>query len=470
MRKNKRSVLKIGTVLWSVLLLTPSFAAEVPPLITPPAESKLIDSSVDLSVPPSRSFSLKTAFDVAANKSQELAAAKSNLPIAKAAIRIASVIPNPKLSVLYGFGPAYTIIIAGNPQQFGWQQDIQTAGKRTKQINLARANYTLAELNFAAVLFSVHNRVRRAYAEQAAAEAYEELIESERRVALTLVDAAQKRYDSGKAPQSEVLQSQLGVMQFDTQRNQAQARLQQATSSLALLVGETPRHIDVIDVDDNGIFKLSAEKSDLVPPPDRPLPVLAELLPPAYLERQDLRVAIQQSYSDRKALTLARAQRIPDLFVDSGYQFTTLKPHQPYGLTTATVRNQPGAYLNVTSEFPIFYQHQGETTQAKGTWLQDFAQVDQIKCQIATDIVTAYEALGVAKANITKFQKELIPAASLVSRQALRRYQLGKSDLASAIVAKQQYQQTLTSYFDAVVSYQNSWADLEKAMGVPLKL
>jgi hypothetical protein len=28
----------------------------------------------------------------------------------------------------------------------------------------------------------------------------------------------------------------------------------------------------------------------------------------------------------------------------------------------------------------------------------------------------------------------------------------------------------LSAYFDAVVSYQNAWADLEKAMGVPLKL
>jgi cobalt-zinc-cadmium efflux system outer membrane protein len=457
---------------------TPTSRASVPPVApsqpgttqSATTSSKSLDASANLYVSPERTLSLRASFDKAAESNKEVIAARYNLPIAKAAIRTAGAIPNPRFSLLYGFGPSYTIIIAGNPQQFGFQQDIQTAGKRTKQVNLARSNYSVAELNVEALLFSVHNRVRRAYAEQAAAEAYELLIESQRTVALNLLDIAQKRYDSGKAAFSEALQAKLGVIQFDTQRNQAELRLQQATVALAQLVGETPKNVEVIDVDDNGIFVLSAEKTDLVPSPYKSMPPLKDLLPEAFQDRPDLHVAIQQAYSDRKALTLARAQRIPDVLIDAGYQFTTFKPHQPFGLTTVNVHNQPGAYLNVTAEFPIYYHHQGETTQAKGTWLQDYAQIEQLKTQVATDIVTAYEASTVARANIIKFQKELLPAAALVAKQALIRYQLGKSDLATAILAKQQYQQTLSSYFDAVVAYQSAWADLENAMGVPLQL
>ncbi len=80
----------------------------------------------------------------------------------------------------------------------------------------------MAELQVATVLFSIHNQVRRAYAELAAAEAYDDLIEAQRKVALELAYTAEKRYQSGKASRSEFLQAQLGVMQFDTQRNQAQ--------------------------------------------------------------------------------------------------------------------------------------------------------------------------------------------------------------------------------------------------------
>ena len=433
-----------------------------------PSDITLRDENVNNVVTPERTLSLPDAFQKAFENNKEIIAARYNLPIARAGIQIAGAIPNPRFILLYGFGPQFTLILAGEPQQFGWQQDIQTAGKRTKQLNLARANYRLTELQVAALMFDVANRVRRAYAEQAAAEAYAELIESQRRVALDLLRVAQTRYDAGKVARSEVLQAQLGVLQFDTQRNQAQARLQQATAALSLILGETPKHVEVIDVDDNGIFKLAAEHTDLVPPPNRRLPPIEQLLSASF--RPDLKMAIQQAFADRRALSLTRAQRIPDLFVDVGYQFTTFTPIQPFHLTSAIVPNSPGCYLNVTAELPIFYQHQGETSWAKATWQQDFAQIDQLKWQIARDIVTAYESVTVARANIAKFQKELIPQAAQVARLARRSYAVGKTGLATAILAKQQYQQTLSSYFDSVVAYQNAWADLEKAMGIPLQL
>jgi cobalt-zinc-cadmium efflux system outer membrane protein len=319
-------------------------------------------------------------------------------------------------------------------------------------------------------LFKIRNRVRRAYAELAAAEAYDDLIEAQRKVALELAYTAEKRFQAGRASRSEFLQTQLGVIQFDTQRNFAQLRLQQASAALSLLVGETPNYVEVIDVDDNGIFKLSAQHTDLVPQPNRKLPPLDQLLPLAYNQRPDLRLAVQQAFVDRRQLSLARSQRIPNITVDSGYQFTTFKPVQPYNLFPGRVPNSPGCYLNISGELPLFYQYQGETTQAKEIWLQDFEQINQTKWQVSADIVSAYEAVAVSRANISKFQKDVIPAAAKVSRLAYRRYQIGKGNLASAILARQQYQQALSSYFDAVVAYQNAWADLEQAMGVSLQL
>jgi outer membrane protein, heavy metal efflux system len=421
-------------------------------------------------VNPERTMSLRASFDQAYENNKEVISSKYNLPVAKAGIQISKAILNPRFNFLYGFGPEFKLILAGEPQQFGWQEEFQTAGKRTKLINVARANYVLADLQLKALMFDVHNRTRRAYAELAAAEAYADLIESQRRVALELQKTAQYRFDAGKAARAEVLQAELGVLQFDTQRNQAQGRLQQATAALSLLVGEVPKHIEVIDVDDNGIFKLSADKTDLVPQPDRSLPPLKDLLSVAQSERPDLKVAVQQAFSDRRSLTAAKSLRIPDLFIDCGYQFTTFSPVQPYNLIKSIVPNSPGCYLNVSFELPFFYQHQGETTQAKATWLQDYAQIDQLKWQINSDTITAYESVAVSRANIAQFQRDLIPQAAEVARLARRRYEVGKTDLATAILAKQQYQQILSSYFDSVVAYQNAWADLEKSVGVPLKL
>jgi cobalt-zinc-cadmium efflux system outer membrane protein len=448
--------------------------------IAPMPLTQTIDLSAqkaDSAVEPTRTISLRACFEDAFTNNREIAASRASLPVAQAAVKIAGAVPNPKFTLLFGWGPEWRYIIAGQPEQFGLQFDLQTAGKRTKQLAVAHANYKMAELQVAQLMFDVHNRVRRAYAEQAAAEAYEELIEAQRKVALDLVRVANSRFQAGKAPRSDLLQAQLGAVQLDIQRNQSQSRLQQASAALSLITGGSPRAIEIIDVDDNGIFKLSTEKTDLVPSPARPLPPLDKLIPLAYAERPDMKVQVQQTFSDRRSVTLARAQRIPDLYVDSGYQFTIFKKDQPYnlfnnpntGLPTPTP-NVPGCYLNITVETPIWYRHQGEVDQAKATWLQDYDQIKQIRAQIATDSLTAYESVVGSRANIFKFQNELLPEAATVAKQAFRRYQVGKADLASAILARQQYQQMLSSYFDAVVSYQNAWADLERAIGVSLNL
>ncbi len=155
--------------------------------------------------------------------------------------------------------------------------------------------------------------MRRAYAELAAAEAYEALIESQRAVGMKILNIAQKRYEAGKAPKSEELQARLNVLQYDTQRNTAQGRLQQDSAALSFIIGEKPAHVEIIDVDDNGIFKLSAEKTEIVPQPTRGLTSVEQLLPVAFKSRIDLKAAQQQVFVNQKALILAKTKKIPDL-------------------------------------------------------------------------------------------------------------------------------------------------------------
>ncbi len=477
--------------LLSILLLATATVPVVPPCFAAAEQSEsfmiapmplseelnLTNEKLPDRIIPERTLSFRDCLEAAFTNNREINTARYSLPIAKAQIQIAGAIPNPRFSLIYGWGPIWTLAIVGNPEQFGWQEEVQTAGKRSKKLDVARANYAVAEFTVAQVMFDVHNRVRRAYAEQAAAAAYEDLIDAQRKVALDLVRIAQNRYQAGKAPRSEALQAQLGALQLDIQRNQAQTRMQQASAALGLIIGELPQRAEIIDVNENGMFQLSAEKSDLVPSPGRNLPSLEALIPCAYNERPDLKVQVQQKFADRKSLTLAKAQQIPELFVDTGYQFSIYRKYQPFNLFNNPITGLPAptplvdaCYLNITCETPIFYQHQGEVDFAKATWLQDYDQIKQLRAQIATDSVTAYESVVGARANIFKFQAQLIPQAELVAKQAFRRYQVGKADLASAILARQQYQQILSSYFDAVVAYQNAWADLEKAIGVSLNL
>ena len=432
-------------------------------------DAETLESGIVKSPAPLRSASLSSCFDMSDRSNKEIASAKWNLPIAKAAIRAAGAVPNPQFQLQAGFGDSFTFLFTGQTQSYALVQQLQTAGKRTKKIEVARANYGLSELQLDALRFDVHNRVRRAYAELAAAEAYEALIESERAVGLKLVNIAQKRSDAGKAAQSEVLQAQLNVLQYDTQRNQAQGRLEQASAALGQIIGEKPEHVEVIDVDDNGIFKLSAEKTDIVPSPERVPPSLEQLLARGLASRPDLKTAVQQVFANRKALILAKTRKIPDVFFGVGGTYATFSQHQPTGLNSTGNWIGTGIFTSLTVETPILYQYQGEVQQATGALRQSERQVDLLKAQVASDVVTAYSEVVVARANIFEFQKALLPTAAQVAKLARRGYEVGAKDLTSAIVAQQQYQQTLSSYFDAVVAYQNAWADLEKAVGLPLR-
>ena len=445
----------------------PWVASTIPELMQP-ASVMNDNSGVVVSPPPTRNFSLSACFDKADKNNKEIASARWNLSIAKAGVRIASAIPNPQFQLQTGFGPSFTELFTGQTMLAGLSEEFLTAGKRGKRMDLARANYGLADLQLEALRFDVHNRVRRSYAELAAAEAYEALTESQRDVGVKLLSIADHRFAAGKAPMSEVLQAKLNVSQFDTQQNQAQGRLQQASTALSLLLGEKPEHIEVIDVDDNGLFKLSAEKTEIVPSPTHSLPLLLQLFTAAWRERPDLKAAKQQVYVNGRALTLARAQRFPDLFIGSGYCFSTWSKSQPVGLVQQPNWLGQGVQLTVTAENPIFYQHQGEIQQALANLQQSERKVDLLRSQITTDTVIAYNSVNVCRTNIFIFQKDLLPTASEVARLARLGYQYGATDLATAIVAQQQYQQTLSAYFDAVVAYQNAWANLEQAIGVPL--
>lgn len=473
---------------------------------------------------PHRSFSLKACFDKADADNKEILVATSTLSVSQAGIVIAKAIPNPTYSMVYGWGPAWKLVIAGNGEQLGWSEEIQVCGKRTKKTEVARANYLQTAFQIEAVRFDVHNRVRRAYAELVAAHAYADLVDTQRAIAAKLLDISQKRFDAGKAPGSEVMQAKLALMQFDTQKNQAWGRLVQDSAQVSSLMGEVPQHQETIDVEETGLFKLSAQKNTLLPDPGLAIPPITQLLPAAWRERNDLKVAIQNAYANKKALTLAKTQRIPNPTVGFQYFYSDYSPYQfgfvdpagvlPYlqgiypnipqlqtsftnpnpsaslvknlyyqsivsgqGVNSGTpipdikkdrVPFQPGYLLSVQHETPIFYQYQGQIDQARATVVQQLRQNEQLRAQIAVDIVTAYESLQVARDNIKKFQQQTLPAAAQVAQLTRRGYELGKTDLATTILAQQQYQQLLSSYFDAVVAYQNAWADLEKAIGVPI--
>ncbi len=54
--------------------------------------------------------------------------------------------PNPQFCIQAGFGNSFEYIFDGQTQQYFLTENLQTAGKRGKKIDLARANAALSEI------------------------------------------------------------------------------------------------------------------------------------------------------------------------------------------------------------------------------------------------------------------------------------------------------------------------------------
>lgn len=397
---------------------------------------------------------LSEAFASAEARNLQLAAARRNLGLAQADITAAGAVPNPQLAVSYGFGPVFSD--NGEPQQVSLAQTLQLGGKRQARLDLADTQYRLAVLELNASRFEIRGRVRRAYAELAAAEATARSLDAQGSLADRLVETARARVEAGAAPRSELLQAQLVRAQLQPQRVQAEGRIENARAQLATQLGDGPEQ--QVELTDEGLFQLSAEKTELVPRPNTPLPSLESLTERAYERRPELQAALQQIEVARRQLRLAQALRAPDLQVGAAYLFTTAR--------SAPLAS--GFALSFGVTLPIFYNQTGEVTRAEAAIDQSSARVTALRQRVTTSVRVAYRSLVVAQSNVSRYRSELLPASENVLDLARQGYQLGKAPLSSVILAQQADQQIRSAYLDAVVAYQNAYADLEVAVGEPL--
>ena len=400
--------------------------------------------------------SLHEAFQTSHVQNPSVLEAVKNLERTRSQVLTAGARPNPQFAMQLGFGPAYNQVVAGNTQQLGVNQLFELGGKRRARLQFARDNILLAEKQLDDLRSDIRAAVRKAYAELAAAEANVELVENQRVLVERLRHITQKRVEKKLSEELDLLQAKLALESFETLRNSALARMRQASIKLNQLLGyQVDRDLDV---EDNGLFKLSQKKTELVPPPDEQIKPLASYLVEAHEHRPDVKASRQQIAAAKSEIKLRKAEAIPDLLIGSGWVFTAYKKSSGYP-------QQPGAFLNINMDMPIFYRHQGEIAAAKVNLERSLIQDRTASSIVEMDVRLAYSSIVSARANLAHYQKVLIPLALSVIRKSHEAYENGKSDLGSTIVAQQQYQQTFSNYFETVVAYQSAWADLETAVG-----
>jgi len=170
----------------------------------------------------------------------------------------------------------------------------------------------------------------------------------------------------------------------------------------------------------------------------------------------ELRVIDRQIETQRARLALANALRTPDV-VPSAALTHGAAPEFDYGWRAG-----------VAVAVPIFTTHKAGVQFEQGTLDQLSAQRQASLVRIDAQVSSAAVLAQTRRQLYLRYRDEIIPLAQQVEQVAQDSYQLGQTGIVSLLQALQSSRDVRLRSLDAASQFQNSVADLERAIGAPL--
>jgi cobalt-zinc-cadmium efflux system outer membrane protein len=389
-------------------------------------------SAVTAQGPPGGSLTLQAAFDSALAANPTIAAARLRGPIDMAVLAVARERLNPEASIEFQ---------KETPREsYGFSVPLELGGKRSKRIAVGEATVRAGEAEIAVVIAQVRNDVRRAYFGLLVAETRLSLMQEIRNIAVRARDAAQQRFDAGGAPRLEVMQGELALASADNDVAAARGEADSAGAELnALLAQPLDTPITLSSAFDSGT-SLTRDAA----------------LALAHAANTELRVIDRQIETQRARLALAGALRNPDL-IPSAALTHGAAPEFDYGWRAG-----------VAIAVPLFTTHRAGVELEQSTLDQLSAQRQASLSRIDALVSSAAVLAQTRRQLYLRYRDEIIPLAQEVEQVAQDSYQLGQTGIVSLLQALQSSRDVRLRSIDAASQFQNSLADLERAIGAPL--
>jgi cobalt-zinc-cadmium efflux system outer membrane protein len=382
--------------------------------------------------PPSAALTLQGALDRALAANPTITAARLRGRIDVAGLAVARERLNPEAAIeLQKETPK---------QSYGLSLPVELGGKRAKRIAVGEATVRAGEAEIAVVVAQVRNDVRRSYFGLLAAETRLSLMQEVRDISVRARAAAQQRFDAGGAPRLEVMQAELALASADNDAEAARGEADGARAELnALLAQPLDTAITLSSAFDSGT-SLTREAA----------------LALAHDANTELRVLDRQIETQRARLALAGALRTPDI-IPSAALTHGAAPEFDYGWRAG-----------VAIAVPIFTTHGAAVQLEQGALDQLSAQRQASVTRIDALVSSAAVLAQTRRQLYLRYRDEIVPLAQQVEQVAQDSYQLGQTGIVSLLQALQSSRDVRLRSLDAASQFQNSLADLERAIGAPL--
>jgi len=317
-------------------------------------------------LPDTLKITVKEAEDQFLKNNLQIIIQRFNIDNASAQVITARLFPNPDFNFNNGIhtndvtqGPAY------KDQSVGVSQLFTTAGKRNKNIQLAKISVEQAKDQFFDLLrtlkFTLRNDFYTIYFNEQSAKVYSDEISSLQKT----LSVFKEQYTKGNIAEKEVLRIQSQLYTLQAEYNNLQVSIDTVQSEFNILVKAKPfayvEPVYTYDLDGKSIV-------ELVP--------YQRMLDSAYNNRYDLKLAKATVDYNNMNLQLQKATAVPDFSLSLNYD-----KYGGYGTN----------FLGAGIEFnlPFFNRNQGNIKQARiaidQSQVQLQSQQDKIESAVATD-------------------------------------------------------------------------------------
>jgi cobalt-zinc-cadmium efflux system outer membrane protein len=258
------------------------------------------------------------------------------------------------------------------------------------------------------------------------------------------IEATRIQYSAGKAPQQDVLEAGVAHARLAEHLIMFEREADSARAELNTLMGRQPD--SALDVTgEYGILDT--------------LPSQQELQALASRSRPELLVFEAMRKQGLHKVQFAEKGRSPDFSISTGYM-----------LMPSGSMNRSGWLAEFSMTLPWLNRgkHDSEIQQAQEETAAVQTEYERQRAFISREVREAWIRAEAARKIVDLYRKTLQPDLQNLSRAATVAYQTNQSELLSILETHHISIEAEDALFDALLDYEQSLADLERAIGAPL--
>ncbi len=376
-------------------------------------------------------LSLDQALAAAYTHNPELAAVGREIGIAEGERRQAGLVPNPELSWEVEDTRRDT-----STTTVTLSQALELGGKRGARINVAAAGQEVARLELERQRNALRADVIQAFHAALRAQTALELAQQSQALTERGLRVVQGRVKAGQSSPVEATRAQVQLAQAEAAARRAKTERSVAWQSLARLTGSAETGFDRLD------------DASLSP---GPAPGTEQLL--ARVEQTaDWRLAAAQIERGEASLGSEKAQRIPNLTVSVGSQYSREDRERVN-------------VVGLSMPLPLFDRNQGNVLAAARRADQARDLRNAVELRLRSDTRSALDQWATAMGEVQAYDRTILPAAQQAVDTATRGFEMGKFAFLDVLDAQRTLIEARGLYLDALASATDARAQVERIYG-----